>query len=369
MKILQLTAHFRPNIGGVETHLTDLVNVLTKKDWETVVLTYKPLTTKADSKIYERQDLLTIIRIPWFPGLFYKLVAFPILEFLYLLPGLFFITPWILIVSNPDVIHAHGLVAGFVGVFWSKFFNKRVVVAIHSIYSFPKRGLYRSFAKWIFKNASFCLGLSDQAVEEIKSLGVNSVGRFTYWIDLKNFQRIANAKSKLNWKEEFVVLFVGRLVPEKGLDVLLGAAKQWSEGINLKIIGSGPMEDAVKEVSRLKNVEYLGSINQNNLPIYYSGSDILIVPSISEEGFGRVILESLACGTPVVGANRGAIPDALDSSVGKLIDITVENIKETLEFFYTHKDELRKLAKNCRKFVERRYSEKNANKIIQAYTK
>ena len=65
MKVLQLTAHFRPNVGGVETHLADLVEVLIKKRWETFVLTYKPLTTKVQSKIYEESKLLTILRIPW----------------------------------------------------------------------------------------------------------------------------------------------------------------------------------------------------------------------------------------------------------------------------------------------------------------
>lgn len=372
MKILQLTAHFRPNIGGVETHLTDLVNGLTKKGWEVVVLTYKPLTTNSVAKIYERQGLLTIIRIPWFPGLFYELVTHPILEFFYLLPGLLLVTPWVLFFSNPDVIHAHGLVAGFVGAFWGKLFNKRVIISTHSIYNFPRKGLYRNFAVWIFKNTSFSLGLSKQAAGEIRSLGIspNKVDHFTYWIDLENFKKIENAKSILSWDKKFIVSFVGRLIPEKGLDILLKAAKKWNKNINLKIIGSGPMEDVVKiAVSRMQNAEYVGAIDQRRLPIYYSGSDILVVPSVSEEGFGRVILEALACGTPIIGANRGAIPEAMDETVGKLIEVSSENIKNAVEYFFENPDALKKLKGNCRKFAERRYSEINVNKIIKSYTK
>ncbi len=359
-------------MGGVETHLDDLVNVLTKKDWKVFVLTYKPLTTNVYSKVYEKKGLLTIFRIPWLHGLFYKLVNLPLLEFIYLLPGLFFATPIFIIFENPKVIHAHGLVAGFVGVFWGKIFGKRVVVSTHSIYSFPKFGIYRNFVSTIFKNADYALGLSKQAANEIESLGIakSKVENFTYWIDLKKFKKVTDAKNKLGWKEKFIVLFVGRLVSEKGIELLLESAKSWEKEISLKIIGSGPLEAKVKEaVLQLSNVDFIGGIDSDKLPIYYSASDLLIVPSISEEGFGRVILESLACGTPVIGARRGAIPEALDNSVGRIIDISSENIKQEVEYFYRARKKLEKLAKNCRKFAEKRYSEKNAETIIKTYEK
>jgi len=370
MKVLQITTHFSPNIGGIETHLTDLITALIKRGWGVSVLTYQPLTTKSNSKFYEKDHGLTIIRIPWFPGLFYKLISYPLLEFLYLFPGLFFVTPVILILKRPDLINAHGIVAGFVGVFWAKVFNKKIIVSTHSIYHFPKKGIYRRFVKWIFSTSSYCLGLSKISADEIISLGIapKRVDNFTYWIDLENFRKTTNAKRTLGWNGEFVVLFVGRLVWEKGIRELLCAAKIWDKKINLKIIGSGPIEDEAKDLAiNLKNVEFIGLIGQAKLPLYYSGADLLIVPSIHEEGFGRVILESLACGTPVIGSNRGAIGQALDSNVGKLIDINSENIKQAIEYYYNNRDELNGLAKKCREFAERRYSEKNVETIIKAY--
>ncbi len=370
MKILQLTVHFRPNIGGVETHLGDLIQALLKREIIVFVLTYRPLTTKVSWKMYENKNNLEILRIPWLPNLFYNLIKYPVLEFLYLIPGLFLITPLILFLKRIDVIHAHGLVAGFVGVFWGKIFNKRTVVSVHSIYHFPKKGLYRNFTSRIFKNANLVLGLSKQTKQEIKSLGIPSekVDYFTYWIDLEKFRKAENAKQSLDWQDEFIVLFVGRLVAEKGIIELLESVKTWNGNISLKIIGSGPLEEEVKKAaSKYKNVEFVGVIDQDKLPLYYSGSDILIVPSASEEGFGRVILESLSCGTPVIGANRGAIPEAMDETVGKLIDVTPNNIKESIEYFYRNRGELKKMSLVCRKFAERRYSEKNVEKIIRAY--
>lgn len=381
VKVLQLTAHFSPNIGGVETHLNDLVKALINRGWEVFVLTYRPLTTDAKWKMYEKDKGVEIFRIPWLPNLFYNLIKYPVLEFLYLLPGLFFVAPLVILVKNPSVIHVHGLVAGLVGVFWGRIFGKKVIISTHSIYHFPPQGLYRNFVKWIFKTADIVMGLSNQAVSEIKSLAPGAdIRKFTYWIDLNKFkvQPIRQAqgerskfkvKKQLGWDDKFTVLFVGRVVEEKGVNELLESVKTWNENINLKIIGSGPLEEEVrKAASKYKNVEFIGIIDQNKLPLYYSGSDILIVPSVSDEGFGRVILEALACGTPIIGANRGAIPEAMDKTVGKFIDVTPNNIKISVEYFYSNRGELKKLSLVCRNFAERRYSEKNVEKIIKAYT-
>lgn len=371
MRVLQLSAHFPPNVGGVETHLDDLVKALVKRSWEVFVLTYRPLTTDVKWNIYEKEKKVEILRIPWLPNLFYKLVKAPILEFIYLFPGLFLATPFVLFLKKVDVIHAHGLVAGFVGVMWGKVLNKKVIISTHSIYSFPKQGIYRKFAGWIFGNADFCLGLSKQAAEEISSLGISpqKVSNFTYWIDLDKFKKLKDAKKILGWQDKFVVLFVGRLVEDKGVNELLQSVKTWNRNIYLKIIGSGPLEEEVKRIeAKYKNVDFLGIIDQDKLPLYYSGSDILIVPSVSEEGFGRVILESLSCGTPVIGSRRGAISEAMDDSVGKLINVSPENIKDAVEYFFKNPDVSEKMKENCRKFAERRYSEENVQTIIKLYS-
>ena len=195
---------------------------------------------------------------------------------------------------------------------------------------------------------------------------------FTYWIDLKKFNVISNkkqAKRKLGWERKFVVLFVGRLVVEKGILQLLEAVKVWNKNFYVIVCGVGPLGEKVREsVDSGLNVMYLGNIEQDELPKIYNAADVTIVPSIHEEGFGRVILESLACGTPVIAANRGAIPEAMDESVGRLIRITPENIKKEVEYFYKNPDKLGKLSKNARKFAEKRYSERNIELIVRSYS-
>lgn len=358
-EILITCIAFRPNIGGVETHLNDLVGYLTQKNIYCHVLTYQPITADTTALGIEIGKYYTIYRINWFGNLFYKLVHNPILEFVYLTPGLFVALPILLLTRcrNVKTIHSHGLVAGFVSVFWGKLFGKTVITTTHSIYNFPKLGLYRSFSKWLFSVSNHVLCLSQQSVNEIVSLGidVNKVTKFTYWIDLKKF-----VPAKLN-KRNFIVLFVGRMVPEKGLTELVAASKIWNKKIKLQAIGDGPLK------SIIPSDQYLGKISQDDLPKYYQNASLTIVPSTSEEGFGRVILESLACGIPVVGSRRGAISEALDASVGVLIDVTPETIKTQVEYFYEHPKSLDKLGKNARSYAEEHYAENNADLIVKYY--
>lgn len=365
MKILQLTVHYAPNVGGVETHLTDLVNALIKQSHNVFVLTYRPLVAQTHFLTLEQSKNLTIFRIPWVAGLFYKMRGH--MQFLYTVPGIFFITPFVILLYNPDVIHAQGIVAGFVGVFWGKTFNKRVVVSTHSLYGFPKSGFYKNFVTGIFKRADKVLTLSKQSAKEVESLGIDrkKVSVFTYWVDLAKFKP-QNRKSKD--ENKFVVFFVGRLVPEKGLSELLAAANMWNKNIQLVIAGSGPMENEVKKAEKkFNNVKFLGKVDQSELPDYYNASDLVIVPSTHDEGFGRVILEALACGTPVIGSNRGAIPEAMDETVGALIDISPENIRKAVESYYKNPKELEKKSKNSRAFAEKKYKEENVAVIISAY--
>jgi len=376
-EILITSIAFSPNVGGIETHFNDLTKTLVKRGWKVSVLTYKPITTNVKAKTFEKIDnKVTIIRIPWFGGLFYKLVKNPALEFIYLVPGLFFGLPIYLLVFGKKLktIHSHGLVAGFASVFWGKVFGKRVITTTHSIYHFPKSGLYKSLSRWIFGNSDCVLTLSKQSAREIEKLGIEKkkITVFTYWINLDKFKVKSEKfkiKKKLGWEgKKFVVLFVGRLVEEKGVGELLDAARMWDKDIMLAIAGTGPLEEMINEQKSInKNILYLERVDNDKLPDYYYAADLVIVPSTHEEGFGRVILESLACGTPVIGSNRGAIPEAMDETVGEFIKVTPVEIKKAVEYFYNNLDKLEILSRNARKFAEKRYSEKNSDKIVETY--
>ena len=371
--ILILAIGFLPNIGGLETHLKDLIDELIIKEWKVVVLTYQPLHTPVLGKWVEKKGRLRVYRLPSLKGLFYKLLKTPILEFIFLEPLLFLTTSLILIMyPNIKIINGQGLIAGFTASFWAKVFNKRYVVSAQSVYKFPKKGLYRKICEWIFKSANKVVAISGQSAKSIEELGVpkRNIQIYTNWENSSFFIPMDKkmAKEKAGFSSNFVVSFFGRLVEEKGIKVLLKAIKLCDKKIFFAIYGEGPLVDEVLKISQeFKNVKYMKIIQPELLPLHYSAADLVIMPSLHEEGFGRVAAGALLCSTPVIASNKGALPDIVNNSVGEVINPTPENLAKVINFLYTHPKQLETKALRCREYALSKFSEKNAEEIITAY--
>jgi len=119
--------------------------------------------------------------------------------------------------------------------------------------------------------------------------------------------------------DPFVIGFVGRLVEEKGGADLLDALARLDGAPRLAIAGDGPHRNALRDqAARLgitERVTFGAARPSTQMPAFYQTIDALAVPSLTrpnwKEQFGRVIVEALACGVPVVGSNSGAIPDVI----------------------------------------------------------
>lgn len=370
---LILAIGFLPNIGGLETHLKDLIDVLIKKDWRVTVLTYQPLNTPVLGRWIEKARNLIIFRLPVLRGLFYKLYKKPILEFLFLEPLLFLITPVILLMyPRISVVNAQGLIAGFAASFWATIFRKRYIVTAQSVYHFPQKGLYRRVCRWIFKSADKVIAISKQTKEDIETLGVDpeKIVIYTNWENSEAYIPVEKKKAKLKvgFPNQFVVSFFGRLVEEKGVKVLIEAIKLSDKGITFAIYGEGPLQAyVVSAAQKIKNLKYMGIVDPTLLPLHYSAADLVLMPSLHEEGFGRVAAGALFCGTPVIASNRGALPEVVNDSVGKIIEPTPSELARAINFFYSNRKALRKCALNARKYALRKFSEKNAKDIINAF--
>lgn len=372
--ILIIAIGFLPNIGGLETHLKDLITELVKRKWRVVILTYQPLHTPVLGKWIERESNLTIYRLPAFRGLFYKLLKTPILEFVFLEPLLFLVTP-LIILFHPgiNVINGQGLIAGFSASFWSRLFRKKYVVAAQSVYNFPKNGLYHNVCQWIFKSAHKVIAISTQSAAAIEKLGVkrDNIQIYTNWEDVNLFIPVEKqqAKEKVGLQNRFIVSFFGRLVEEKGLKPLLESIKLCDTRITFAIYGEGPLLDLVLGAKQQsENIIYMKTITPDKLPLHYSAADLIVMPSLHEEGFGRVAAGALLCGVPVIASNRGALPDVVNNSVGKIIEPTPANIAESINTFFADKEALKKCAGNARKYALNKFSPKNAESIIAAFS-
>lgn len=137
-------------------------------------------------------------------------------------------------------------------------------------------------------------------------------------VDLSRFRPIGRtaARRELGLNGHKVMLYVGRIEPLKGADLLLHAAAslESEEGVQVLVVGSDA--DGSGEMERLHRlsadlqlgdtVEFVGRVPQDRLALYYSAADVCVVPSFYES-FGLAALESMACGTPVVASRVGGL--------------------------------------------------------------
>ena len=137
-------------------------------------------------------------------------------------------------------------------------------------------------------------------------------------VDLSLFEPIdtGTARKMLGLPDERTILYVGRIEPLKGLDILLRAVAllNGAADTNLLIVGGNLEDDAelerLKALARSLNISdivtFTGSVHQEALPAYYSAADVFVLPSWYES-FGLVALEAMSCGTPVIVSRVGGL--------------------------------------------------------------
>ncbi len=163
-------------------------------------------------------------------------------------------------------------------------------------------------------------------------------------VDINRFQVTLSPQScrkQLGWPLDRPILFTSRrLVYRVGVDKLLNTLatlKQRIPDVWLAIGGRGPLETQLKqqatELELNDHVKFLGFLPDDQLPIAYQAADLTVMPSQSFEGFGLAIVESLACGTPVLCTPVGGMPEILQPFSPDLITSSIEAsaIAEKLE--------------------------------------
>lgn len=371
--ILILTPFFSPNLGGVETHLDNLCEVLTDQNFKVVVITYQPLTIHAKGKPYEKRKNLEIHRISWFSGnMFHNFSNF--FNFLYITPRLLIQVFFYLLFHREriDVIHAYGLNAAFISRLMKIIFRKRIIMSTEAVYNYQKKSIFSQIVKWSLGGFDKILAQSEVSKEEMVRIGINpdKIEIFHHWINQKKFKPSNKKQEKkaLGWEDKFTAIFIGRLIPLKGINVFLEVAKKINKNIAFKVIGdNGPELNKVKTAEKaLKNLEYLGPIPHEKLPQYYAASDVLIYPALYKEDMSIAILESLSCGTPVINTNKGSDLYELNNKIAVIVKPVVKEITTKLTYLYDHRDQLSKMVKQAPIFAKK-FGPTTAKIIIDSY--
>lgn len=370
--ILIICPFFRPNIGGVESHLDLLTQYLVKHNYKTTVLTYKPITTKTNNyQKTEKSKNLTIHRF-WLFGnkIFDKTTPFPLLQFIYIVPVLL-INTFIYLNKNHkniDTIHAHGFAAGFIISFCSLFIKiKRKVISTHYLYpNLNIKNLSTKILKWTFNKYDKIFLVGDKSGQQLQKIGINKnkMVNYKHWLDSK----IYKPKLYIKKKNHLTILFVGRIIKMKGVYILLEVAKKLPANIIFNLVGNGPDYKLLKDKSKnVKNFNLLDKMKPQEIIKYYQESDLTVLPSITPEAQPMVIMESLMCGTPVITTNKGSITQMYDKSVGIAINPSINNLYKTILKLYNFQDKIKAMKFNSRDFALKNFSEKNAFNIIKYY--
>lgn len=227
-----------------------------------------------------------------------------------------------------DVIDAHyfypdGVAAALLG----KWLKKPVVITgrgsdLHLIprYFIPKKQII-----WAAQQAKALITVCQALKDILLKLGIpgDKITVLRNGVDLQLFRPPSDRQGlrkelKISGKS---ILSVGRLIELKGQHLIIEALKKLPD-VSLYIAGDGQNKNSLKMLSRVNGVQdrviFLGQVNHESLPDYYGAVDILVLAS-SREGWANVLLESMACGTPVVATEIWGNPEIIATSAAGIL--------------------------------------------------
>jgi glycosyltransferase involved in cell wall biosynthesis len=235
--------------------------------------------------------------------------------------------------DHADVLDVHFAAYGMLSVLRARRRGMPVIVHFHGPWADEGKSLGQSsvtvrvkrlLERWVYRRANAVV----TETSAFRQVFIERYGAVPWHVqvlppsvDLRSFTPGARERARESLglpAEARVVAAVRRLVPRMGLDVLL---KAWAAVVGghperlLVIAGEGParpeLENRVAELGLGASVRFVGRVGEGQLVDLYRAADVCAVPSVALEGFGLVVLEALACGTPVVASDAGGLPEVL----------------------------------------------------------
>jgi glycosyltransferase involved in cell wall biosynthesis len=238
--------------------------------------------------------------------------------------------------SDPDIVHTHHQL-GNLDFYLPKLKRLRrpLVSTIHITPSNSSRidrtvSLYFRRTLSSLRSADRLICVSGYMKGELEGLGLEGVSVIPNGVDTQRFYPEPLRTGRGHGA--FRLLFVGRLSPEKGVAKLLAACSA-IPGATLDIVGSGPLSHLCRlYAAKRRNIRFLGRVSNDALRKLYSSADLTVFPSTWQEPFGLVLLESMACGTPVLAFGVGGVPEiVVEGRNGSLVrEKTAAGLREAI---------------------------------------
>ena len=355
MKIAFFTETFLPKVDGIVTRLTKTIEYLIKNGDEVIVFCPEgcPVEHKGAKVIG-----VAAMPLPLYPelklGLPGPAVSDALEEF------------------KPDLIHVvNPAVLGLGGIWLAKTNNIPLVASYHT--HLPKylehygmgmlEPLLWELLKAAHNQALLNLCTSTAMVKELESKGIKRTALWQRGVDTESFKpeyRNEKMRKKLLGKykdSDSLLIYVGRLSAEKQIERIKPVLDQIPDAC-LALVGDGPYRSQLEKIFENTNTNFIGYLAGEELASAYASGDIFLFPS-STETLGLVLLEAMAAGCPVIGANKGGIPDIINNEVnGCLYDPDQEDQGESSLIEATKKILMNKNKKEEMRIAAREEAEK-----------
>ena len=311
MKIAFFTETFLPKVDGIVTRLTKTIEFLVKAGEEVIVF-----CPEGCPETYMGAKIVGVAAMP--------LPLYPELKLG--LPGPFVAET--LENFKPDLIHViNPAVLGLGGIWLSKTNNIPLIASYHT--HLPKylehygmdmlEPLLWELLKAAHNQALLNLCTSTAMVQELKDKGIRHTALWQRGVDTEIFRpelRNQKMREKLfgNFQEkENLLIYVGRLSAEKQIERIKPVLNKLTN-TSLALVGDGPHRNQLEKFFEDTSTTFVGYLSGEELASAYASGDVFLFPS-STETLGLVLLEAMAAGCPVVGANRGGIPDIIQDGI------------------------------------------------------
>lgn len=288
---------------------------------------------------------------------------------------------------KPDLIHAHfSYPDGFGMIGLAKKWN--IPLVISALGTIERKVAYEGTytSRQIIKAMNFAdkvLSVSEDLKLHIVNLGINEnkVIVVPNGVDTEKFKPAGkeNSRKLLNLPlDKNIILFVGALRSIKGVDYLIEAAKNFVDS-NTELYLVGRDDGLKKSLKKMAQdfkitdfIKFIGPVNHEDIPLWISASDILVLPSLSE-GRPNVVLEALACEVPVVATDVGGIPELIiNGETGYLVPAKNPlELSEKVNKLLGDENQREKMGKFGRKSIIQRGLtwEAHAKKTVDIYSK
>ena len=220
------------------------------------------------------------------------------------------------------------------------------------------------FRSWAGKQAAAAYVCSEAVREVLRETGFEKPVRIIpFGVNLEAFHPPVAPRRESS--QPLTIGFVGRMFRGKGLSVLSHAlARLAREDWRLLLVGDGPARESFAQMldafGLTSRTRFTGAVGYEQLPELYRQMDIVVVPSRTtkrvREQFGRVIVEAMASGVPVIGSDSGAIPEVIGDAGLVVPNADADALAVAIRQLLTNGELRRELARAGRERVERHYS-------------